>query len=242
MTPNTQSFYFEPEPACLATSASYRSFLMDSPAHDGIASRQYGWETTLLGVIGVAIATMGLVTHLIPTHPPSDQNPSATSKFSSLQSLPAITTGTLALPPVKSGSQNKGHKVSSSRAPPSDPRVVVIGPNSIRGRFTLLGINRKPGISGSDELTLRLRVASLALPDLVTPFQSVMLEVRTEEQGPIQPEHEFSHPVPAGDHWDQDVVFNLPPNLRQTHAMLRIHYYPESKEIPLDLPPRTETR
>jgi hypothetical protein len=215
---------------------------MDSAAHHGIVSRQYGWETTLIGVIGIVIATLGLVTHLIPTHPPSDQSPTATSKFGSLQPVPASTTGTLALPPVKSGSLNKGHKVSSSRAPPSDPRVVVIGPNSIRGRFTLLGINRKPGISGSDELTLRLRVASLALPDLVTPFQSVMLEVRTEEQGPIQPEHEFSHPVSAGDHWDQDVVFGLPPNFRRTHAMLRIHYYPESKEIPLDLPPRTETR
>jgi hypothetical protein len=215
---------------------------MDSAAHHGIALRRYGWESTLLCVIGIVIATMGLVTHLIPTHPPSDQSPLATSKFGSLHSLPASTTGALALAPVKSGSLNKGHKVSSSRALPSDPRVVVIGPNSIRGRFILLGINRKPGISGSDELTLRLRVASLALPDLVTPFQSVMLEVQTEEQGPIQPEHQFSHPVPAGDHWDQDVVFNLPPNLRQTHAMLRIHYYPESKEIPLDLPPHTETR
>ncbi len=215
---------------------------MDSAAHHDIASRRYGWESTLLGIIGIVIATLGLVTHLIPAHPPSDQSPPATSKFGSLQSLPPSTKGTLALPPVKSGSQNKGHKVSSSQAPPSDPRVVVIGPNSIRGRFTLLGIHRKPGISGSDELTLRLRMASLALPDLVTPFQSVMLEIRTEEQGPIQPEHEFSHPVPAGDHWDQDVVFNLPPSLRQTHAMLRIHYYPESKEIPLDLPPRTETR
>lgn len=215
---------------------------MDSAAPHGTALRRYGWESTLLGVIGIVIATMGLVTHLIPTHLPSDQSPSATSKFGSLQSLPAGTTGTLALPPVKSASHNKGYTVSSSRAPPSDPHVVVIGPNSIRGRFTLLGINRKPGISGSDELTLRLSVTSLALPDLVTPFQSAMLEVRTEEQGPIQPEHEFSHPVPAGDHWDQDVVFKLPANLRQTHAMLRIHYYPESKEIPLDLPPRTETR
>ena len=215
---------------------------MDSAAHYGIASWRYGWETTLIGVIGIVIATVGLVTHLIPPHPPSDQSPSATSMFGALQSLPGSTTGTLALPPVKSGSLNKGHKVLSSRAPPSDPRVVVIGPNSIRGRFTLLGIERKPGISGSDELTLRLRVASLALPDLVTPFQSVMLEVRTEEQGSIQPEHEFSHPVPAGDHWDQDVVFNLSPNWRPTHAVLRIHYYPESKEIPLDVPPRTETR
>jgi hypothetical protein len=84
-------------------------------------------------------------------------------------------------------------------------------------------------------------VASLALSDLVTPFQSAMLEVWTEEQEPIQPEHEFSHPVPAGDHWDQEVVFSLPPNFRQTHATLRIHYYPETKEIPLDLPPRPET-
>ena len=215
---------------------------MESTAHKHQLLRRYSWETTLIGVIGVVVATLGLVTHLIPPHTPLDQSPAATSKFGSLHSLPASTARTLALPPVKSASQNKGHTVSSSRASPSDPRAVVIGPNSIRGRFTLLGINRKPSLSGTDELTLRLRVASLALPDLVTPFQSAMLEVRTEEQEPIKPAQEFSHPVPAGDHWDQDVVFNVPSNLQQTHATLRIHYYPESKEIPLDLPPRTETR
>jgi hypothetical protein len=215
---------------------------MDSAARNHQGLRRYSWETTLIGVIGIVIATLGLVTHLIPPHTPLDQSPAATSKFSSMHSLPANTAGALALPPVKSASPNKGHTVSSSRAPPPDPHVVVIGPNSIRGRFTLLGINRKPSLSGTDELTVRLRVASLALPDLVTPFQSAMLEVRTEEQEPMKPAQEFSHPVPAGDHWDQDVVFNVPSNFRQTHATLRIHYYPESKEIPLDLPPRTATR
>jgi hypothetical protein len=215
---------------------------VDSAARNGKAFRRYVWETTLIGVIGIVVATLGLVTHLIRPHPPLDQSPLATSKFGSMSSLPASTAGTFAPPPLKSASRNKRHTVSSSRAVAPDPRVVVIGPNSIRGRFTLLGVDRKPAASTADELTLRLRVDSLALADLVTPFQSVMLEVRMEGQAPIQPNHEFSHPVPAGDQWDQNVVFSLPPDSKQTHATLRIHYYPESKEIPLELPPRPGTR
>ena len=62
---------------------------------------------------------------------------------------------------------------------------------------------------------------------------------RASRQDPIQPKHEFSHPVPAGDQWEQDVVFSS--DSKQTHATLRIHYYPESKEIPLDLPPLAGT-
>jgi hypothetical protein len=69
-----------------------------------------------------------------------------------------------------------------------------------------------------------------------------MLEVTMGGEQPLQPEREFSHPVSAGDHWDQDVVFSLPTDARQTHATLRIHYYHESKEIPLDLPPPNKTR
>jgi hypothetical protein len=149
---------------------------VDSAAHNDRVSRRYGLEATLIGVIGIVIATLGLVTHLIRPHTPLDQSPSVTSKLGSMSSFPASTTGTLAPPPLKSASQNKRHSASSSRARPSDPRVVVIGPNSIRGRFTLLGIDRKPDTSTSDELTLRLRVVSLALADLVTPFQSAMLE------------------------------------------------------------------
>ena len=213
---------------------------MNSLARDP-TPRNFGWEATLIGIIGAAIATLGIVSHVIPAPGPSNASPSVAPKFGSLQSLPGGVLETPELPSRKSASTNKGHATPSARASPRDPRIVVIGPNSIRGRFTLLGVTRTPGTSGSDEITVRLRATSLALADLVTPFQSTMLEVRMEGEEPIQPKHEFSHPISAGDHWDQDVVFNLPSNLRQTHAMLRIHYYPESKEIPLDLPPRTET-
>jgi hypothetical protein len=215
---------------------------MDSPAIRDTTPRKIGWETALIGIIGAAIATLGIVSHLIPTSLPSDTSPSVPPKFGSPRSLPGGVMETPAPSSKQNTSPNRPHAIPSPRALSSDSRVVVIGPNSIRGRFTLRGISRKLDTSGSDELTLRLHIASLALPDLVTPFQSAMLEVRMEGEGPIHPKREFSHPVSAGDIWDQDVVFSLPSDASQTHATLRIHYYPESKEIPLDLPPPTEAR
>jgi hypothetical protein len=98
-------------------------------------------------------------------------------------------------------------------SPPSDPRQIVVGPNSISGQFILLGVDRKRSTSATDQLTLRLRVVSRAIADLVTPFQSVMLEVRSQGLEPIKPQHSFSHPIPAGESRDEDIVFMIPASL-----------------------------
>jgi hypothetical protein len=89
------------------------------------------------------------------------------------------------------------------------------------------------GSMASDELTLRLRVVSRATDPLVTPFQSAMLELRSEGADPINPAHSFSSPVPAGSSREEDIVFIIPSNLNLDHAALRVHYYNEQKEIPL---------
>jgi hypothetical protein len=215
---------------------------VNPPSGQATILQKYGWEATLVGIIGVAIATPGIVTHLMPRRVSQIEAPAAVLKLGSPQSYPSRVAGTT-LPSGKDASQTKNHTSlpaqRSSRQ--SDPHEIVIGPSSIRGRFTLLAVDRKRGVSASDELTLRLRVVSLAMADLVTPFQSAMLDVRVDGQEPIRPQHEFSHPVPAKDHWDEDVVFTIPSSVNLAHAALRIEYYPETKEIRLDLPPLINT-
>ena len=203
--------------------------------------QKYGWEASVIGIIGVMIATLGLVTHLTPPGVPLDADPNGISKLALPQSPLGRVSGSSMRQSGKGASQDRHHGGSPARnSPPprSDPLEVVIGPNSISGRFILMGVDRKPVTSTSDNLTLRLRVVSLAVADLVTPFQSTMLEVQMDGQEPIQPQLAFSHPVPAGNHWDQNVGFSIPSGPSLAHATLRIHYYPEAKEIPLDLPPR----
>jgi hypothetical protein len=75
------------------------------------------------------------------------------------------------------------------------------------------------------------------MADLVTPFQSAMLEVRAQGLDPISPEQPFSYPVHAGDTRDEDIAFMVPSSLNIDQAVLRIHYYNELKEIPLALLP-----
>jgi hypothetical protein len=120
----------------------------------------------------------------------------------------------------------------------SDPLEVVVVPSPISGQFRLLASTRTPATPASDKLTLRLRVVSRAAADLVTPFQSAMLEFRTPGLEPIDPEHPFSYPVPAGNSREEDVVFVIPSNVDLDRAVLRIHYYNELKEIPLALLPK----
>jgi hypothetical protein len=114
----------------------------------------------------------------------------------------------------------------------------VLGPNTIAGRFILLSSNRKQATPTSDDLTLRLRVVSLAIADLVTPFQSGMLEVRVPSEQPIHPQQAFSHPVPAGNTREEDIVFAIPATVSLDHGTLRIQYFSEAKEIPLTLSSR----
>ena len=62
-----------------------------------------------------------------------------------------------------------------------------------------------------------------------------MLDVRARGLEPINPQHPFSHRVPAGESRDEDIVFMIPSNLTLDRMALRIHYYNEEKEIPLNL-------
>ena len=87
----------------------------------------------------------------------------------------------------------------------------------------------------SDKLTLHLRVASRAMADLVTPIQYVTLEVHAPDLEPIALEHPFSHPLPAGNIREEDIAFTVPASLNLDHAVLRIHFYNEQKDIPLGL-------
>jgi hypothetical protein len=67
-----------------------------------------------------------------------------------------------------------------------------------------------------------------------------MLEVRSQGLEPINPQHAFSHPIPAGESRDEDIVFMIPSSLSLDRMVLRIHYYPDEKEIPLHLPSRVD--
>jgi len=83
-----------------------------------------------------------------------------------------------------------------------------------------------------------MRVTSRAMGDLVTPFQSAMLEVRSHALEPINPEHPFSYRVPAGNTREDDIAFIIPSDLDLEHTVLRIHFYNEQKEIPLRRVPK----
>lgn len=201
-----------------------------SQKHAALLQR-YGWETTLSATIAAVIATLAVATHLsAPTRAPDQPTAdvTATSKLKSWQSLP----GGLPAP-----SANDAVRPARRSSQPPNPYEVVIGQNTIAGRFILMATTRKRVTPTSDELTLRLRVVSLAVADLVTPFQSGMLEMRTPGQAPIHPQHAFSHPVAAGDSREEDIAFEIPSSLSLDHSTLRIQDFNEMKEISLNLPP-----
>ena len=209
---------------------------MTPPQTRTMALKKYGWETSLFTIIVAAIVTLALVTHLsrsvrTPDHPPAD--PTAIPKHDSWQ-----PSATRAPPPSTAGTDRPARRPSR----PSVPHEVVLGPNTISGRFILLSSNRRQTTPTSDELTLRLRVVSLAVADLVTPFQSGMLEVRVPSEQPIHPQQPFSHPVPAGNTFEEDIVFAIPSSLSLDHGTLRIQYFNEAKDIPLSQPTRPNPR
>ena len=172
--------------------------------------QRYKWEALHVGAICAVIAVLTVVSHL-PGHTDGEDRPTPREKAPVTRPSPRRTP------------------------PPSDPRKVVVGPNSISGQFTVLDIDRKRSTPETDEVTLRLRVVSRAIANLVTPFESAMLDVRARGLEPINPQHPFSHPVPAGESRDEDIVFIIPSNLTLDRMVLRIHYYNEEKDIPLNL-------
>jgi hypothetical protein len=74
------------------------------------------------------------------------------------------------------------------------------------------------------------------MENLVSPFESDMLELSTPGQAPIHPSTPFRHPLPGGNSLNQDVVFTIPPTLVLSHTTLQIHYYNYRNELPLELP------
>lgn len=172
--------------------------------------QRYRWEALHIGAICAVITVLTVVSHL-PGQTDGEVRPTLREKAPVTHPSPRRT------PPLP------------------DPREVVVGPNSISGQFTLLNIDRKRSTPETDQVTLRLRVVSRAIAPLVTPFESAMLDVRATGLEPINPQHPFSHPVPAGESRDEDIVFIIPSNLTLDRIALRIHYYNEEKEIPLNL-------
>ena len=209
---------------------------MNPPQNGTTAFKNYGWDTTLVAIIVAVIVALVLVTHVPGSVPPTEHfrtEATATPQHDSWQpsaprTPPLSTTGT--------------DRPARHPARPSDPNEVVLGLNSIGGRYTLLTTHRRQTAPTSDELTLRLRVVSLAIANLVTPFQSGMLQVRVPGEQPIYPRQEFSHPIPSGNTREEDIVFAIPSSLSLDHGTLRIQYFNESKEIPLTVSPRRNPR
>ena len=183
---------------------------------------RYAWEGTLVAIIAGAVAILSVVSHL-------------TARPYALASDRSDSDHVVATAPVKP-SGAAFHKPTVSK--PSNPLTVALGPDSIGGQFTLVAANRMKATPTSDKLTLHLRVASHAVADLVTPFQSVMLEVRSQDLEPISPEHPFSRPIPAGTTREESIAFIVPADLSLDRAVLRIHFYNEQGDIPLNLLPK----
>lgn len=217
---------------------------MTSTQTEIFAQKKYSVEITLLVIIGAVIATMTLVTHLTARTDPAERAspPSSTALAPpAFRPLPGAASTSALRPKPKSSDEAEGRSRSNSRRT-SDPLEIVIGPSSISGEFRLLETSRTPANPISDKLTLRLRVTSRAMADLVTPFQSTMLEVRPRGADPISPEHPFSYPIPAGNTREEDITFVVPSDQNLDHAVLRIQYYNEQKEIPLDSLPSNRRR
>lgn len=85
-----------------------------------------------------------------------------------------------------------------------------------------MSVERKPGPSGSDDLTVKLHVQSLALENLVSPFESDMLELKSPGAQPINPTAAFRTPIPSGSSLDQTITFQIPAATSLEHTTLQI--------------------
>ena len=112
-----------------------------------------------------------------------------------------------------------------------------VGPNEIANRYTLLAAERKQSSPSNDQLIVRLHIESLAMPPLVSPFESDMLEITSPDLPPINPSTPFKLPLTSGSSRNQEISFRLPAGFSLQDATLRIHYFNYEHEVPLnDLP------
>lgn len=175
-------------------------------------NKEHSWEITHLSVIAGAIIILTLVIRLVGT--PLIEVPLP-------KSAPPMTF------------ENRFQPIpppTPQPAPPSSPHEVTVGATGISNRYTLVSVDRKRG-----ELVVKLHIQSLAMENLVSPFASDMLEIRSPGLQPIAPSTRFRAPIPSGNSRDQDIVFKVPPALNLDHTTLRIFYYNYEGMIPLDL-------
>lgn len=180
--------------------------------------KNYSWELTHGAAIVAAIATLAVVIRLTGTARIEARSPSAKIAGSATDPSP-LNPGTPAPPtaPIAASSQH-------SATPPVDPHEVIVGPNSISNRYNFLSVNRKPRSPTLDELTVPLHVESLAMENLVSPFEFGMLELKSEGLDPIHPRSPFRSPLPSGSSRNQEIAFNIPSHLSLNHASLQIRY------------------
>ena len=198
--------------------------------------KTYSWELVHISTLVAVVAILGIAIHLIGTPRPK----APLSRVPPIGSSPSAS-----VVPARSLTPTHPSRASSKPAAAatavSDPHVITVGAMGISNRYTLVHIDRKPISPTHDALTIRLHVESLAMENLVSPFESDMLELIAPDQAPIRPTTPFRHPVPGGNSRNQDIVFNIPSALELNHATLQIHYYNYQNELPLDLPPRASS-
>lgn len=182
---------------------------------------KYRWEATHIIVIGGVVTTLMLGTWLFGDSHEDDLD----LRMRAVLSKYAPPPSAVATQPIP----------SDHAAQQSDPRKVTVGASGISNQYTLLSVDRKTVSSKSDELVIKLHVASLAMENLSSPFESDMLDVTSPGLQSIKPSTPFRSPVPSGTARDQEIVFSIPPGLDLNHATLRIHYYYYQGEIPLNL-------
>ena len=189
--------------------------------------KNYGWELTHGTAIAAVIITLAVAIRLTGT-PLIENQPASKATGAVANPSPLTSAATVPMNPAVAG-------FPAPDATPSDPHEVIVGPTGISNRYKLLSVDPKPRSSTSDDLTVKLHVQSLAMDNLVSPFESSMFELKSPGLDPIHPRNPFRSPLPSGTRRNYEIVFSIPKALNLSHATLLIHYYNYQNEIPLDL-------
>jgi hypothetical protein len=108
--------------------------------------------------------------------------------------VPPISSDPTALSPPDHHSTRAHSQHTAEKSQSPDPREISLGAPGISNRYRLVSVERKSGSSGSDELTVKLHVQSLATENMVSPYESGMLEIKARISRPSAPSLPFALP------------------------------------------------